>query len=139
MTAIAASSVRVKTMADGTLQITVAVEPRHATDAFKLVGMPGTPVALAALKVGTQLPEDGDKPKGGPLAKWAAIRATEARFQEWLDVHSEEAATKRIKSICGIVSRTELDNDPAAQRCFKRQIMDPWRAYCAQHGIAEQA
>ena len=137
MTAIAASSVRVKTMADGTLQITVAVEPRHATDAFKLLGMPGTPVALAALKVGTPLPEPEDKPKGGPLAKWAAIRATEPRFQEWLDVHSEEAATKRVKSICGIVSRAELDNDPVAKQLFKRQIMEPWSAYCAQHGMTE--
>ena len=137
MTAIAASSVRVKTMADGTLQITVAVEPRHATDAFKLLGMPGTPVALAALKVGTPLPEPEDKPKGGPLAKWAAIRATEPRFQEWLDVHSEEAATRRVKSICGIVSRAELDNDPAAERIFKRQIMEPWRQHCALHGMTE--
>lgn len=134
MTAIAASSVRVKTMADGTLQITVAVEPRHATDAFKL---PGTPVALAALKVGTPLPEPEDKPKGGPLAKWAALRATEPRFQEWLDVHSEEAATRRIRVICGIVSRAELDNNPVAEQIFKRQIMEPWSAYCAQHGMTE--
>ena len=137
MTAIAASSVRVKTMADGTLQITVAVEPRHATDAFKLLGMPGTPVALAALKVGTPLPEPEDKPKGGPLAKWAAIRATDPRFQEWLDVHSEEAATRRIRVICGIVSRAELDNDPIAERIFKQQFMEPWSAYCAQHGMTE--
>ena len=63
MTAIPASSVRLKTMADGSLQITMNVEPRHASAAFALFGMPGTPAALAALKVGTELPaEDSPEP-----------------------------------------------------------------------------
>lgn len=138
MTAISASTVRVQTMADGTLRITLDIEPREAREAFALFGMPGTPAALAALKVGTAaLGSEAEKPKGGPLAQWAAIRATEKRFQDWLEAYSCDAATKRIKLICGIESRAELDNDPRASAVFKRQVMQPWREYCRSQGWDE--
>jgi len=50
MTIIEAASVNVKTLADGTLRVSMDVEPRHAQAAFALFGAPGTPMALAALK-----------------------------------------------------------------------------------------
>ena len=137
MTAIPASSVSVRTMADGTLRLSLDIEPRHAGAAFSLFGMPGTPAALAALKVGTALPADPEPPeppKGGPLAKWAAMRGNDPRFQEWLDAYSPELVEKRIKSICGIVSRAELDSDPSASAMFKRQIMQPWAEHCRNQG-----
>ena len=141
MTAIPASSVAVKTMADNTLRITFDVEPKDAKAAFALFGERGTPAALAALKVGTELPADAEpepqQPKGGPLAKWAAMRGNDPRFQEWLEAHSPELVAKRIKRICGIVSRAELDSSPAAGEMFKCQIMRPWAEYCRQQGWTE--
>lgn len=47
--AIAATSRRVRTLADGTLVLEVSIEPNDASDAFGLFGSPGTPVALARL------------------------------------------------------------------------------------------
>lgn len=47
-------SVSCKTLADGTLRLTVEIEPYKALDAFALFHMPGTPLALAALKTPAQ-------------------------------------------------------------------------------------
>lgn len=49
-TVIEGATARVSTLADGTLRVTVDVEPRDAQNAFLLFGVPGTAVALAALK-----------------------------------------------------------------------------------------
>ena len=45
--AVSGSTTTIKTMADGTLRVSVDIEPRHAQTAFTLFGAPGTPVALA--------------------------------------------------------------------------------------------
>jgi hypothetical protein len=84
MTAIEASFVRLKSMADGSLQITAEVEPRNAVAAFMLFAAPGTPMALAAIKCATSAP--AEPAKGGELAKWAAIRCQETGFQQWLSL-----------------------------------------------------
>jgi hypothetical protein len=47
---IEATSVSLKTLADGTLRITVEVEPYNALDAFTLFRQPGTVMALAAIQ-----------------------------------------------------------------------------------------
>jgi hypothetical protein len=47
---IEATSVAIKTLADGTLRITVEVEPYNALAAFTLFRQPGTVMALAAIK-----------------------------------------------------------------------------------------
>ena len=46
---IEGASARISTLADGTLRVTVDIEPRDAQAAFRLFGTPGTAVALAAL------------------------------------------------------------------------------------------
>ncbi|MEY9435543.1 hypothetical protein [Bradyrhizobium elkanii] len=47
--AVSGSTTTVKTMADGTLRVSVDIEPRHAQAAFAMFGAPGTAVALARL------------------------------------------------------------------------------------------
>jgi hypothetical protein len=49
-TLIEATSVAMKTLADGTLRIVVEVEPNNALDAFTLFRAPGTVMALAAIQ-----------------------------------------------------------------------------------------
>lgn len=137
---IPASSVRLKTMADGSLQVTINVEPYHAQTAFLLFGMPGTPMALAALKVGTQVdqtPEPDPPPepaKGGPLARWAALRCQDDRFRSWLDVSSEATARAAILMRCGIHSRAELDSNTEAAGLFARHFRRPWHEHCLRNG-----
>lgn len=47
---IEATSVTCKTLVDGTLRITVEIEPNNALAAFALFRQPGTVMALAAIK-----------------------------------------------------------------------------------------
>lgn len=47
---IEATSVSMKTLVDGTLRITVEVEPLNALAAFTMFRQPGTVMALAALR-----------------------------------------------------------------------------------------
>lgn len=135
MTAIEASFVRLKSMADGSLQITAEVEPRNAVAAFMLFAAPGTPMALAALQTARAEPA-----KGGPLAKWVAIRCGEPAFQQWAkathptqwdaapgDTPTAWAASV-VRAVCSIESRAELDNDPAAAERFHTRIRKPYEA-----------
>lgn len=56
-TVIEATSVSMKTLVDGTLRLTVEIEPNNALSAFALFRAPGTVMALAAI----QRPQEGDK------------------------------------------------------------------------------
>lgn len=143
MSVIEASSVRLQTMADGTLRITCDVEPRFARDAFALFGAPGVPMALAALKSATHEPE---KPKGGLLSQWAAMRCQEPAFQQWLqdtkweawyaaegETDTEKAASV-IRAVCKIDSRARLDSDERSQALFSQHIRGPWQKHCIATG-----
>ncbi len=144
MSVIEAASVGVKTMADGTLRLTVDIEPRNAQAAFALFGAPGTPMALAALK--TQAEAKEEKPKGGLLSQWAAMRCAEPEFQRWLkDTHTHawesapgatpaEKAAGAVRGLCSIDSRAELDSNEQAAQTFHRIVRGPWQKhYQATH------
>lgn len=149
MSALEAASAGVKDMADGSLRITIEFDPRFAKEAFALFGARGTPLAIAALKVGyaaadsqvTFKKEDGEKPKGGALAKLAGMWCNDPLFWEWLETdplncaHSSTGATLCLYDICGIKSRVELDNDPQAAEMFHRLIRGPYSKYMAAKGV----
>lgn len=138
MSAIEASSVGVKTMADGTLRLSVDIEPMHAQAAFALFGKPGQPLALAALKPASSEPE-ADKPKGGTLAQWVALRCQEPAFQAWLkdqyltrwleagESDPEECAAAVVRSICGVKTRAELDSNATAAARLHAHIRTPFK------------
>ena len=54
---IEGSSARISTLVDGTLRLIVDIEPRNAQAAFVLFGTPGTAIALAALRPGSEVAE----------------------------------------------------------------------------------
>lgn len=134
MTAIEASFVRLKSMADGSLQITAEVEPRNAVAAFMLFASPGTPMALAALQCAKAEPA----PKGGELARWVAMRCQEAAFQSWAQLTFPQQwaealgdtptawAASVVRAVCSIDSRAELDSNPDAARRFHALIREPF-------------
>lgn len=137
MSAIEASSVRCQTMADGTLRVVFDVEPRHSNAAFALFGAPGTPAALAALRV---QPEPV-KPKGGELSKWLAMRCGELPFQLWASVRyagimgmvkpgpSADRTAELIRLAIDVDSRAEIDNDPEARARFEVRVRKPWEEH----------
>ena len=162
MSAIPCSSVSVKTMADGTLRISFDIEPNHALDAFKLFHSPGTPAAIAALRVGYQKvtevinkTDNIDKPannsvvndsltteqKGGALAKLAGMWCNDPEFWKWLETdpdnacHSATGAAACLYDICGIDSRAELDHNADAAEKFHRLIRGPYQKYLIARGI----
>lgn len=152
MSAIPCASVSMKTMADGTLRISFDIEPNHAQDAFRLFAAPGTPAAIAALQVGyaavgepiiKSYPEkdNSEKPKGGPLARLAGIWCNDPEFWTWLETdpdnacHSAQGAAHCLYAICGIESRVELDNDPAAAERFHSLIRGPYSRHLIARGI----
>jgi hypothetical protein len=127
---IEASTVRLQTMMDGTLRMTVDVEPRHARDAFALFGMPGTALALAGIKTAAQqAQEEAPKPAGGPLAKLAGQWCQMPQFLAWSGCNTAELAAEFIRRECGIQSRAELDHNPAAAGVFHTHIREPFSAY----------
>lgn len=138
MSAIEASSVGVRTMADGTLRLSLDIVPRHAQAAFALFGAPGTPMALAALKVASSEPQP-EAPKGGTLAQWVALRCQEPAFQAWLMAEyparwldavaddPEERAANVVRSICGVKTRAELDSNATAAARLHAHIRTPYK------------
>ena len=128
MSAIEASSVRMQTMADGTLRMVVDIEPRHARDAFGLFGTPGTALALAALKP-AQAQETAPKPAGGELAKLAGKWCNDRAFQRWSSSSSADEAAAFIRETCVIQSRAELDHDSIAAEKFHKHIRVPFHKY----------
>lgn len=158
MTALEATSARVRTMADGTLRAELDFEPRFAAAAFRLLGAPGQPVAVAALKTKAQQ-QDSDKPKGGPLAKLAGQWCASDKFLRWArpvydrhmggdgsgwgDVTPEDfggASTGQrgylrhvVLVLCGVESRAMLDHDTAAADRFHQLIREPFAEYLKDH------
>lgn len=142
MSVIEASSVRIQTMADSTLRLTVDIEPRFANDAFSLFGKVGTPLALAALKIDKHA-EPAPVIKLEPKAHigeqcWKAVDlCADKRFWEWvafatLQVRrpTKEAEAKAyILDVCNIQSRKDLDTDPEAADRFNARLFRPFNLW----------
>ena len=145
MSAIEGATVNLRTMADGTLRITIDVEPGSAQAAFALFGAPGTPVALAALKVGHALKSDAPaEPKGGPLSQWLAQRCNEVAFREWVWqavplCGPEPTCDEASDSICGYIGvnrKREIDGDRHAPTNLKTLVMKPYSDWLKKRGAA---
>jgi hypothetical protein len=152
MDAIEAVSRTVKTMSDGTLRLTVDISPIHAQAAFKLFGSPDVPMALARLTVEAskqraQAETIEDKPRGGFLSQWLAMRCNEPEFWSFLDTHHEAKgwyggiecavdADDVVKDILKINSKTELDHDKEAEARFHDLIRLPYAKWLAGARIA---
>ena len=133
MSVIEATSVKVSTMIDGTFRLLVQVEPKDAVAAFTLFGAPGVPIALARLATPTEkkAQERQEKPVGGPLSQWVAMRCAEPEFQVWLGAETADEAAAEVRRICEVSSRAVLDHDEAARRLFENEIREPWMRYCS--------
>ena len=138
---IEAVSRQCKTMADGTLRITIDVSPIHARDAFGLFGAPDVPMVLGRLVMDHERKPEPVEPaemKGGPLAKLAGMWVRDPLFVEWLDTEHgiDESPDELIKSSCNIASKRELDHNPRAAEAFHELIRKPYAAWLERNGRA---
>lgn len=153
MSVISASSAGVKDMADGSLRITFEFEPRHAADAFALFGPRGRSVAIAALVDGHGAVTDEQPDMGNPitqrnqrlgdLAWWAVQWCKEPEFWYFLNlctsgdvVDTEEKASRRVKFMCNVGSRKDIDSSPDAIQRFHAHIRGPYQKHLMARGLA---
>lgn len=66
---------------------------------------------------------------GQTPCRWTVLRCKEPEFHDFLGVHGEEAAARRVKAICEIGSRAELDRDAAAQARWNERIRKAYLKY----------
>jgi hypothetical protein len=155
MSVISAVSRKVSTMADGTLRLTVDIDPRFANDAFQLFGSPDVPMALARL---TQDAAQASA-QAETIADYADVREKEnnrvtglamlavqwckmPEFWEWLETdddnaaHSEHGAKLCVTTICGIESRRELNTNKQAAQKFNEEIRAPFMEWLQERDIA---
>lgn len=147
MSAIIASTVGVKTMADDTLRLTIDIDPIYAGEAFALFGKRGSACAIARLTNEAAVEEMRaqdhiehplemvDK-KGGELAKLAGILCNSPDFIAWLGCDTPDEARAQICDDCEIESRRELDHNDKAARLFHTQYREPFVAYMKKRGVA---
>ena len=57
---------------------------------------------------------------------WTVLRCREQDFQQFLGVDGEAAAARRVKEVCEVTTRAQLDRDPTAQARWDERIR---RAY----------
>lgn len=101
MSAILATSGAIRSLVDGTLRLTVDIEPKDAQAAFALFGKPGSPVALARItneaavehdrQAQAQPPAEPLERKPLSLASKVALRCRERSFQSFLSREKQGA------------------------------------------------
>jgi len=133
MSVIEGASVSVKTMSDGTLRLSIDIEPRNAQAAFILFGAPGRAVALAALVDGHGAVQEQSEPvKGRHWAKLAGMWCEDADFWAFMEstgvhtVRDPASAADAVRAVCRINTRAELDHDARALEVFNSQIRYPF-------------
>lgn len=165
MSVIEASSGTYRSRVDGTIVLSVEIEPRNAAAALALFGMPGTTMALAALKDGyvaakdVHIEDTPEKPKGGALSQLAGMWCNENEFYYFIrpvydvfmggngngygdvtpnddfDGVLSKYCAHCIKVICEINSRAQLDHDPVAAEKFHKLIRGPYQKHLIARGI----
>jgi hypothetical protein len=66
---------------------------------------------------------------GQRACTWTVLRCKEVPFQQFLGVDGEKAAAARVKEVCEVGSRAELDRDLIAKSRWNKQIRQPYQQY----------
>jgi hypothetical protein len=136
MSAIVASTVRIQSMADDSIRLTIDIDPAYADLACELFRKRGVPCAIVRLTnesavaemqsdiIKTELKED--KKKGGPLARLAGQLCNNPEFIAFANVSTSEEAAESIRIHCNIDSRAQLDHDAEAAKTFHELFRIPF-------------
>lgn len=159
MSAIEGASVACRTLADGTLRLSIDIEPAMAQAAFQLFGAPGRAVVVAALKDGLgaktaqEAPEAPEAPTPspepekpslrtamqaqawdslGPMTKAAITLSAAPEFWQWAGVGNSVEAGEWIKRQCDVETRKDLDTYPVKAALFRMAVLQPYQKHMAQ-------
>ena len=75
---------------------------------------------------------------GQSPCRWTAMRCREAAFQRFLGVDNNEAAAARVRELCEVGSRAELDRDADAHARWDERIRRAYLNYQKQHPTNHQ-
>ena len=146
MSAIPAVSRQIKTMADGTLRLSVDIEPNNANEAFQLFGSPHVPVAIARLNQeafiqhAQELAIENNIVEKVQITGLTLLSVTwckdpdfwsfmNTEFQPEEKIENEQSCADYIKVICNIESRRDLMSNHEAQQIFHDEIRNPYRLW----------
>jgi hypothetical protein len=65
---------------------------------------------------------------------WTVLQCKQQEFQRFLGVADEQAAASRVKELCEVGSRAELDRDPKAQARWNERIRRAYLNYQNKEG-----
>lgn len=118
---------------NGGAKVTFWLQDADDLEAFKAMTVAkgktaGQRLALVAVEIGDdeQPVHRQEKPKGGELARLAGILCENPLFHKWLGVTGDEFAAKRVRVICEVASRAELDHCEEAAERFHDLIRKPF-------------
>jgi len=127
-----------RVLVDGSVRLTIDIEPKDRVAAMTLFGSPGQSIALAALKNGhAAVPE----PKAtyrefGPICREAIELCEHPKFQQYVNrpgmghwKPNADAAKGFILARCGVNSRKELDTAAGARELFIAHVRKPFHAW----------
>jgi hypothetical protein len=128
MSAVSAAAVSFRTLADGSARVTIDFEPQDVPAAFAMLGKPGQPIAVAALREGFAAASDKPSVKPGPLCLEAVRFCQMPEFQDWLKV-TEEGANQWVRQVCGVSTRKDLDSLAEAGARYREHVRIPFMKY----------
>lgn len=144
VTAIPGTRRAAKELVDGTLSLTVHIQPTDKAAFHRLFPEIDMPIAIAPLAIGVLPKAEEPAPEIGPRCKLAVMWCKDEKFQLWLhgqvpgqawpiEMPAEDIAAQQLKESCGVLSRRELDTQPTAGARFDDLIRRPYQSYLREH------
>lgn len=148
MTAVLATYIKMSTLVDGTMRVVLDIEPTAASDAFAMLGAPGSPIALARITDAAAVAQDrkaqgASEKKPLSVASKVALRCQDPEFSEFLRTDPSgfamewtraarqigggtgaEIAETLIKRWCGVDRKRDIESDENALRLWLEMDRD---------------
>jgi hypothetical protein len=145
MTVLSGAAMTLRTLADGTVRVTVDFEPKDRKACMEMMGEPGQPIAVTALKAGHAAASPGPSPSFrdlGAICREAIDLCKNPAFHGYVEavtrkpLHSvgEVEAKAFIVNQCSVTSRKELDTAEGARDLFIGHIRTPFQAWLRKAG-----
>jgi hypothetical protein len=125
---------------DSTLRIVIDIDPRFKADFHQMFKDNDVPVAIAPLELDFErLPRTPQPKESKPLCQRAGMWPKDPLFLRWLSTKhhgekfNEEDAAQWIRNVCGVESRSQLDNSKEAESRFHTYVRIPFNNWIKDH------
>jgi hypothetical protein len=146
LTALSGAAMSLRTMADGTVRVTIDFDPKDRKAVMEMLGSPGQPCAVVALEHGHAAA--GNKAPAatyrdfGPICREAIELCGNEAFHRYVGrlkpallepgtsaVFLAEQCKAFITMTCNVDSRKELDSAPGARDLFIEHVRKPFHRW----------